>query len=146
MPEAPRRIRQIIPLGLVFLTGIYALVEASEMTTFGSIFPQFAAGAMVMVSALLMAQVLFFKSPDPHGNPGQSARAWAFAAILAVWALTLPLIGFVMSSLLGSAGALAVAQNTRPTVRGLLLQSTCATVFVFAVAFVFDTLLNVPLP
>ncbi len=146
MPEATGRIREIIPLGVVFLAGILALIEASEMTTFGSIFPQFAAAAMVMGSALLMARVLFFKSPDPHGNPGQSARAWAFAAILAVWALALPLIGFVISSLLGFAGALAVAQDKRPSVRSLLLQSTCATVFVFAVAFVFGTLLNVPLP
>jgi hypothetical protein len=141
-----RRICEAIPLVPVLLAGTYALFESTEMTTFGSIFPQFAAGATVVGSVVLIAQALIGQRRKQPSASAPSSRAWILAALLAAWALVFPIIGFEVSSLLGSAGSLAVSQDTRPTLRGLLVQSCCAAFFVFGVAYVFGTFLNVPLP
>jgi hypothetical protein len=116
------------------------------MTTFGSIFPKFAGSVIVVGSVVLIMQAVFFRKAE-HAAPSRaSARSLWLAACLLAWALLLPITGFVVTSLFGTAAVLAVSQNGRPTWRGLLVQAGSSAAFVFGVAFVFGSFLNVPLP
>ena len=146
MSETAKRLKDVVVLLLVASAGIFALHAADEMTTFGSIFPRFASDVIVVGSAALLVQALFFQRAAVAATSPASGRAWLLALLLLAWALLLPITGFVVTSLLGSAGVLAISQLGKPTWQSLLLQAGSSAAFVFTAAFIFDALLNVPLP
>ncbi|EBA12637.1 tripartite tricarboxylate transporter TctB family protein [Roseobacter sp. CCS2] len=131
-------------LGLL-IVGAYALWEAREMSVFGAIFPQLAGAGMVL-GAILLALRAAIWIPDVPQNDGAILRPLLMLAALASWAVLLPILGFVPTSLIGAGACMLIAQQDPLPLRTRALHFAGLATLVVSVAFLFGYLLNVRLP
>ncbi|WP_420414033.1 tripartite tricarboxylate transporter TctB family protein [Roseibium sp.] len=138
-------LRSILPLAFFAAAGVYGLYEAQGMTDFGAIFPRFASGVIVLASAAQLIQHLRGKEAAGYGS-GTLLRPLLLLAVLLGWALLLPVLGFVPTSLLGAGLAWLIASQEPKPLKTRVLQASSLAALVLVVDFVFGQLLLVPLP
>lgn len=137
--------RDLVPAIGLFAIGGYALWEAREMSVFGAIFPQLAGAGLVLGAVALAVRATVF-APDVPPNEGTLGRPILMLASLLGWAILLPVLGFVPTSLIGVGLCMMIAQQTRVSVQTLLLQFAGLAALVLLMVVIFGQLLNVPLP
>ena len=139
------RHRDLAPSAALLGAGGYALWEALDMTTFGAVFPMLAGGGMVLGGLALAARAVLFV-PEVPAPVGTVSRPLLLLATLLLWAILLPITGFVPTSAVAVLVVMAIAQQDSAPINTLLLQAAALIALVGIVAVVFGTLLNVPLP
>ncbi|NNG05249.1 MAG: hypothetical protein HKM95_14290 [Inquilinus sp.] len=140
-----------IGLAVLFaLLGVWVLFETTAMTAFGSIFPRAIAIAMIVLSmALVVQQLRRPRRPGPgrpSSGPESTPRRVALAAVMAAWALSMPVVGFFVTSLLAFLVLLAVANYDGWTPRRMLLYGASGVVVVAGFYLLFVKALLVPVP
>ena len=90
------------------------------MSDLGSIFPTTISLGMIVFALGLVAVILAGRG-RPAAIPSEDAEGWTrrliLAAIMAVWVLVLPHVGFLLSSLVAFVAIMAVADYDRPGLR-----------------------------
>lgn len=137
--------RDIAAAGMLLVLGAYALWEAREMSVFGAIFPQLAGAGMVLGAVLLALRAVIWSPPVPRDN-GTVLRPLLMLGALAAWAVLLPVLGFVPTSIIGAGLCMLIAQQEAVSLRVLAVQFAGLAALVLLVALLFGRLLNVPLP
>ena len=123
IPEALRGGRDIAGLicGLGFAgLAVYLYTGTRGMSDLGSIFPTTISLGMIVFALGLVALILAGRG-RPAAIPPEDAEGWTrrliLAAIMAVWVLVLPHVGFLLSSLVAFVAIMAVADYDRPGLR-----------------------------
>lgn len=151
--SADPQFRDLPSIGLAVLFvifGAWVLSETGPMTAMGSVFPRAIAIAMIVFSVALIIQQL--RRParagsDPLVTPsGSSPRRIALAAVMAVWALAMPVVGFFVTSLLAFLVLLAVANYDGWTVRRAVGYGAVGLAVVTGFYVLFVKILLVPVP
>ncbi|NSX53758.1 tripartite tricarboxylate transporter TctB family protein [Parasulfitobacter algicola] len=93
--------RDLVPGIALLVLGGYMLWEARQMSVFGAIFPQLAGAGMVLC-ALAMVLRAWIVSPASAPPDGALLRPILMLATLLGWAVILPLLGFIPTSLIGA--------------------------------------------
>lgn len=137
--------RDMLPAGVLFALGAYAIWEASTMSVMGRVFPTLASMGLLVCSIALAIRALFWQ-PAPVLAVGTVARPLALLAVLFGWALLLPLIGFLPVSIAGVLLVSLVAEQEQRTRRGLLIQAAALVALVLFIALIFGQVLKVNLP
>lgn len=137
--------RDLVPAIALIVVGTYALWEATGMTTFGAVFPTLAGGGLVLGGAALTLRAIFWE-PETQRVDGGVLRPLVLLAALLIWALLLPITGFVATSILAALVVMRVTQQTPLPLKSYLMRGTGLCIMVGFVALIFQQLLNVPLP
>lgn len=137
--------RDLVPSGLLMIVGSYALWEAARMTTFGAVFPTLAGCGLVFGGAALGVRAMIWR-PEFRMQEGGLRRPLLLLAALLVWAILLPVTGFVATSILAALIVMRITQQTPLSMRSYLIRGLGLSLMVCVVAFIFQQLLNVPLP
>jgi hypothetical protein len=134
-----------LPPIILLAVGIYVLVEAASMSAFGAIFPRLAGLGIILGSLALLVRIALNR-PESRPEPDHAKRALLLLATLLIWALMLPVIGFIPACLLGAAATMFLAEPNYPGHRVLAIRAAglCATIIL--IALLFSRGLNVPLP
>ena len=82
----------------------------------------------------------------PPASQGSTARRLALAAVMAAWALLMPVVGFFVTGVLAFLVLLAVANYDRWTWRRLAVQSAVGVAVVTGFYLLFVKVLLVPVP
>lgn len=143
--QSHSHLRSILPLAFFASAGVYGLYEAQAMTDFGAIFPRFASGVIVLASVAQLIQHLRGREATSHGS-GTLLRPLLLLAVLLGWALLLPVLGFVPTSLLGAGLIWLIASQEPKGLKTRVLEASSLAALVLVVDFVFGRLLLVPLP
>lgn len=139
-----------IVLAILFmLLGGWVLAETGTMTALGSVFPRAIAIALIVISAALIVQQL--RRPMRAGEEqtaaaGSTPRRFALAAVMAVWALLMPVVGFFVTSLLAFLVLLAVANYDGWTARRAAVYGVVGVAVVSGFYLLFVKVLLVPVP
>lgn len=125
-------------LGLVVASGAY-----SEL---GAAFPRAVGIALVALGAVLAVSGFVRRRPALAALEGSSARRVLFVAAMALWGLSLPWLGFLVSSAIGMAALTLVSNFSRWDARrvALHLAGHAALLAAFYVLLAYG--LQVPLP
>ena len=137
--------RDLIPAAALILIGAWALWDTRDMSTFGAIFPQLASGGM-LIGGLALAGRAILLAPPVRIPEGELMRPLLLLALLLVWAVMLPITGFIATSIAAALVTMLLSTETRPTTRGILIESGSLIVIVLAVALLFGQVLQVQLP
>lgn len=137
--------RDTVPSVVLLITGIYMLWKASSMTTFGAVFPTLAGGGIVLGGLALGSRAIMWQQ-DSQPPEGAVLRPLLLLTALLVWAILLPISGFVVTSMVAALVVMGLTQLEPLPARSYLVQGIALTAMVGLVAFVFQHLLNVPLP
>lgn len=138
-------------LALAFIAvGAWVLMQSQDLSPLGSVFPRTIAVALIVFSLMLIVQNL--RRPRASSAASESAttestpRRLGLIGIMGAWALLLPILGFFVSSILGFAGLLAVAQYERWTIRLAAAYGATALAIVTAFYFLMRDVLLIPVP
>lgn len=146
---SPTLFRDVLPALVLIALGGYALWEATGMTTLGRVFPTLASLGLILGGVALIARAAF-ATPVTAGNAqaasGPILRPLLLLAVLAGWAVLLPVTGFVLTSAAGALAIMAIAEQERPGVKSLVIQAASLIVLVLFLAVVFGRILMVNLP
>lgn len=133
------------PAVILIGVGAYGLYEAVSMSTFGAIFPQFAAGGMILGGLILVVRVLFNKL-ETAKYAGELNRPLILISILLFWAISFPLLGFIISSIISGLLAMLTAQQEKIPLKSYVYQLGGILALILVIDHLFVNLLNVPLP
>jgi hypothetical protein len=139
------------------LLGLWVLQQSRSMTAMGSVFPTAIAIAMIVFSiALLITNLRPRKSvrdgatvPEEAIRPGtaeSTPRRLALVGILVAWALLLPVIGFLVTSLVAFLAILVTANYDSWTARRAIGFIAGSVVVVAAFYLLLVEVLQVPMP
>jgi len=142
---------------LFILLGLWVLQQSQSMTAMGSIFPRAIGTAMIVFSICLLIVNLWPRkaardgapAPEetvPPGTAESTPRRLALAGILAAWVLLLPVIGFLVTSVLAFLGILVVSNYDAWTPRRAIGYIATAVVVVAAFYLLLVEVLLVPMP
>jgi putative tricarboxylic transport membrane protein len=150
MPTEAQRDHGTMLFAVIFsLLGLWVLWQTAGMSELGSVFPRTVAIVMILCSLGLIARALLAGKTAAEAGRGQeesmARRAMLVVAMLA-WILLLPVLGFVLASILGFLALTAVANYDPWTPRLAGIYALSALIIVGAFYAVFALALNVPLP
>lgn len=130
--------------------GIYAVAESLAMTPLGAIFPRTIGAVLIGLSALQVARCLLGRGGGTvleEGETGGSApRRIALAAVLVVWVLLFPVIGFVVTSLAAALALMAIAEFETHTLRATALRILIVAAMVGVFYWLMVRVLHIPMP
>ena len=138
-----------VALGFAALGG-YAVAGSFGMTALGAIFPRTVGAILVALSLVQALRCLAGRGGaltlEDGERGGSAARRAALAAIMLVWVLAFPAVGFVATSLVAGWALLFVAEFDRlpPAAIGLRLVIVAAMVGLFY--WLMVSVLNIPMP
>jgi putative tricarboxylic transport membrane protein len=130
------------------LLGLWVLWQTAGMSDLGSVFPRTVAIVMILCSLGLIARTLLAgKTAEVRrGQEESMARRAVLVVAMLAWILLLPILGFIVASLLGFLALTVVANYDPWTPRLAGIYVLSALVIVGAFYAVFALGLNVPLP
>lgn len=144
---------------LFVVTGIAAYAGTAEMSEMGAVFPSAIALALVAFSVLLIVQQLRLpKSASPtdiaditrpmtkDALQPSMVRQFLMAAILAGWALLIPVVGFYMTSLVAVILVLFLATFERPPLPEFLKHVVISVAIVSVLYWVMVDILSIRMP
>lgn len=149
---APERYRDLpaIAFGLLFIAiGVLAYLGTRDMSAMGSVFPSTLSAALVLLSALLIALQVRRPAAPPRTGPATTGSVFRRAAVVVViglWALLMPELGFLVSSLAAFVLITALATFERPRASTVALYAVTGLVIVGAFHLVMDRVLGLRLP
>ena len=133
-----------VACGCIALGG-YVLWEAQSFTRFAAIFPRGVALVMMLAAAAWIGMVLIARAP-PSPTPGGSLwRSLGLIGVAVAWAALIPVLGFLVASVLGFLAAMLLAKYDGWSPRQWLGYAIIAGAVVGAVYALFRFLLHVPL-
>lgn len=139
--------RDLVPALILLILGGYGLWEAAGMSTLGRVFPSLASlGLILGALALIGRGVLGGETVAPAVTGSSVLRPMLLLAILAGWAVLLPVTGFVATSIVGALLSMAVAEHDRPGARSRAIQAASLIGLVLLLALIFGRVLLVNLP
>lgn len=141
-----RRCEFLLPV-IFIACAAFSLWEARNMSQLGAVFPV-VISAVIMVAGIarliqLSLHSVMTTSPSSRGSTPRRAM---LVVVMLGWAVTLPWLGFLVSSLVSFVALMLIAQYQRWYPRrlaGHLLVGACLVGCFYAL---FALLLNVPLP
>lgn len=126
-----------------------ALWQTREFSTFGSIFPIVVGSILLLMSLIVGLRCLLGSNPLKEREVRSTAglrNSMLLIVVLALWAISLDWIGFIISSWISFVIIALIADNERFAWRRGLLYTIAATVAVGGLHLLFQELLNVRLP
>jgi hypothetical protein len=143
-------------LGSVLMLAFVAIlwVQRHYITPFGGIFPDI---VMIGLTALALLTIALAFTPwraikeekeaDKKASPPRHWFAMAtVAAAMLAWTLLLRTLGFALAGVLGFGGIAWFLSERRSSPRTLITSFAIGAALTFLLIFVFDRLLQVPLP
>ncbi len=131
------------------LAGAYAVTHSLAMTPMAAVFPRTVGMALAALSAAQLARLLTGRGAgaahDQASLAGAGRRA-ALAAIMLVWALAFPVLGFAVTSLAATVALSAAAQFERMTPGALATRAAAVAAMVGAFHWLMTAVLNIPMP
>lgn len=142
---------------LFILLGLWVLQQSRSMTAMGSVFPVAIAIAMIVFSiALLIANLrprmavregaAVPEETIRAGTAESTPRRLALVGVLVAWALLLPVIGFLVTSLVAFLAVLVIANYDNWTARRAIGFIAGSAVVVVAFYLLLVEVLQVPMP
>lgn len=129
--------------------GLFLIVASQQFEDAGRSTPMFI-GYGLMALAVLLIVTEIAKSellPMPESEGGSGRRRLVFVALMAVWILTLPYLGFLFGcSVMFILVAMAVPRSTPWTLRSIAMHALSGIITTIGFWFALTHLLSVPLP
>jgi putative tricarboxylic transport membrane protein len=149
MPTEAQRDYGTVLFAVIFsLLGLSVLWQTAGMSDLGSVFPRTVAIVIILCSLGLIARALLVRKAAEAGRGQEEsmARRAMLVVVMLAWILLLPVLGFVLASILGFLALTAVANYDPWTPRLAGIYALSALIIVGAFYAVFALALNVPLP
>lgn len=135
------------------LLGAWVLLESSTMSAMGSIFPRTIATAMIVLSLMLIGLNLAgrykagvsLEGTAPTGEESTPRRLFLVGIMLA-WVLLMPVIGFLVSSIVAFLAIMVVANYDGWTARRTVVYAVAAFLIVVAFYWLMVDVLLIPVP
>lgn len=142
---------------IFILLGLWVLQQSRSMTAMGAVFPTAIAIAMIVFSiALLIANLRPRKTLQDGATVSEETirprtaestpRRLALVGVLVAWALLLPVIGFLVTSLVAFLAVLVIANYDSWTARRVIGFVAGSVVVVAAFYLLLVKVLQVPMP
>lgn len=133
-------------LALMLIAG-YAFVEARQFGPMGAVFPIAAATILALSGLSIVAVAVLRAEPGtPEERQPINARMIGAVAVLAAWAVFLPILGFFWTSAVGFVLMAAVTSNERPTLQKASAVVAIAVVSAGILGYVMEHVLLLALP
>jgi putative tricarboxylic transport membrane protein len=136
-------------LGFLALGG-YAVAESYAMTPLGAVFPRTVGALMAGLSLVQLVRCLRGRAGPRSGEGGEgggsAVRRAAMAAILLVWALVFPVVGFLVTGTLAGLALLFVAEFEPVPPRTLALRAAAVVAMVLISWWLMTAVLLIPMP
>jgi len=136
----------LLAFSLIALREAYAISGLSGLTT-GGVLPMLAAAVMTVSGLVILRDVLRRRAPDQRASLSEiaafllPARLLAFAALLVLFALAIPWVGFIQAS-----GGFLFLSITFLWRRGVVWSVAVTLVSILAVYVIFRLIFQVVLP
>jgi putative tricarboxylic transport membrane protein len=140
------RSEYLLPLLFIVMSGI-GIWKAQGMSQLGAIFPTTIAVVTLIVSVLRLGQLVLrgvFRNAERRR--GSTPRRVLLVMAMAIWALIMPWVGFLLAGLASFVTLMLIAQHESWTLRRLTGHLLTAVALVACCYGLFAVLLNVPLP
>ena len=138
-----------VALGFAAL-GTYAVSGSLAMTPLGAIFPRTIGGILVVLALVQAVRCLTGHggaSALEDGDRGGSAwRRAALAAVMLVWVIAFPRLGFVVTSLAAASALMLIAEFDTLTPRRLAVRLLLVAAMVAAFYWLMVSVLYIPMP
>ena len=115
------RHRDIVPAVVLILFGGWVLWQTLEMSVLGAVFPRLA-GIGMLLGGITLGLRAIFAAPASPVPEGQVLRPLLLMLVLLAWAILLPPIGFVPTSILGAIAVMFLSMEDPPALRGAVIQ------------------------
>jgi hypothetical protein len=136
-------------LGFLAL-GSFAVAESYGMSALAAVFPRTVGAVMAGLSLVQLARCLRGaggqRSGEGGSGDGSLVRRAAMAAILLVWALVFPVVGFLVTGTLAGLALMAVAEFERVPPRTLAIRAAAVVAMVFVSWWLMTAVLLIPMP
>lgn len=129
--------------------GLYIFWGSRGMSAVGSIFPTTISAGLVVFSLGLIAAILFRRAApamERAEGSGGNARRLGLAFVMAVWVLLVPVIGFLISSLVAFVAIMVLADHDRPGPRTWVIWGASGIAIVFAFWWIMSDVLLLRMP
>lgn len=138
-----------VALGFAALGG-YAVAGSFGMTALGAIFPRTVGAVLVVLSVVQVLRCLAGRGGaltlEDGERGGSRWRRAALAAVMLVWVLAFPVVGFVVTSLLAGWALLFVAEFEPLPARTVGLRIVIVTAMVGLFYWLMVGVLHIPMP
>lgn len=124
----------------------YVLWEAQRFSPLASVFPRFIAIVLIVTAAALALLIFLGYQKPPKPGTGSNIRRLGLAISMVAWLALIPVLGFLLASLLGFAAVGIVAKYDEWSARRWFSFALATLVSVALFCLIFSQLLNVPLP
>lgn len=139
----------IVAAALICISG-GVFSETRELSALGSVFPNTIAAVMAACCLLLLVQNFLRKPAARAGSKGEdqesTPRRILLTAVMLLWAVLIPHIGLLVTSVIAFWVLLLLAEYDRWTMRRALLYAAIGMCTVTAFYFIIRELLLIPLP
>ena len=143
------RARNILGSLTFGMLGIFMFYASQDFESAGRVTPAFI-GCGLMVLSVLLVLVEFCKSdllPPPTAITGSLVRRSLFIALMVIWVVALPYLGFVVAGCLAFAIiSAAVPKNSHKTSASVAINTVAGIVTTIGFWVVLTVFLKVPLP
>ena len=149
MNIAGKRAKNILGSLTFGMLGTFMLYAAQDFESAGRVTPAFIGCGLLFLSVLLII-VEFSKSellPPPTAITGSLVRRSLFIALMVIWVVALPYLGFVVAGCLAFAIiSAAVPKNSNKTSTDFALNTVAGVLTTIGFWVVLTAFLKVPLP
>jgi len=141
-----------IGFGALFITiGVLAYRETKDMSAMGSVFPGTVSIALALLSTLLIVRQLMRPTAPAEAMVQSTAgpsnlRRIAVVAVMGLWALLMPVVGFFTSSAVAFLLITAIATFERPRAPTIAFYASAGLMIVGAFHILMDLALGLRMP
>lgn len=139
----------ILAIGFIAL-GAWFILQTGDLSPLGSVFPRAIGVALILFSLVfVVANLMSAQAGENHAEgaaPESTPRRLGLVAVMGIWGLLLPVVGFFVTSLVAFVALLVVAEYEGWTARRAAIYAATAVVVVAAFYYLMRELLLIPLP
>lgn len=138
----------IVLCGVLFVVGALVLYASMDFSTLGAVFPRTVA-AVMMVFCVAYAVTAWRPAHPPAAaaeGGGSSVRRIGLFLVMLLWAVVLPTVGFLLTSIVAYVLITLLANYGAWTPRKVLNRAVAGTLILVGFYVLFRNFLYVPLP
>lgn len=128
------------------ILGIFIIYEVRSFTLLGAVFPKYVSYIMIISSLSYILISIFIGSGKKIVLKGNNRKRILIFLIMLGWAFSINYIGFLLSSLIFYSLSILVSNHERFDIKKTLINILIGIALVIFIYFIFNNILNVPLP
>ncbi len=132
---------------------VWVLIRAQTLSTVAAIFPTFVGGVMLILSISLLVMQICGRGPakiqgefSEENWGGSNYRRAMFIAIMVIWTLLIPWIGFLTISAIAVVAITLVATHEKAPFHTIVLRVAISFMVILSFYILFSQVLHIPLP